>query len=63
MSHLGPTDEIDDAHDHQDRNECSKADVHGFQLSWVTEIATHRIRQRTLRSQSPVHPGDFADPL
>jgi len=35
---LRPTDEIDDPNDYQDKDECSKADVHSSRLSWVQDV-------------------------
>jgi len=47
---LGPPDEIDDPDYYQDQDECSKADVHSSQLSWVARCATHWFRHQTLGS-------------
>src|ERR1019366_5691361 len=38
---LGTTHEVDDRHDHQDDNECSKTDVHRNLLSWIATVGDH----------------------
>src|ERR1019366_8550667 len=35
---LGTTHEVDDRHNHQDDNECSKTDVHKNLLSWIATV-------------------------
>jgi hypothetical protein len=37
----GTTHEVDDRHDHQDDNECSKTDVHRNLLSWIATVGNH----------------------
>ena len=35
---LGTSHEVDDRHDYQDDNECSKTDVHRNLLSWIATV-------------------------
>src|SRR5665213_3816434 len=35
---LGTTHEIDDRHDHQDKDECSETDIHRNLLSWIATV-------------------------
>jgi hypothetical protein len=38
---LGTTHEVDDRHDHQDKDECSETDVHRNLLSWIATVGDH----------------------
>src|SRR5664280_306776 len=35
---LGTTHEVDDRHDHQDKDECSETDIHRNLLSWIATV-------------------------